>query len=446
MSRLNQKQQLGKEQPPITFGIELEGRFLAHTEQTDVGAVGPSMNLAIMAKLLQERSGLDVQEARRDKSTYSAWELTTDFSILQIEGEGMPFELRSPVLNVQTFFEIATIITALHELGRVFTDGNCGMHVHCGFSEYGFNLRTLQNVAAIVSGYEHIWKTLHETSRQDNIFCMNPSRGFMTSEGGEIANLTSHAQVATIFLTTHYQALRNLLIPSDQDCRNRAYNFLPVCPTWMSEYTTKTIEFRQHASTFDNSSITAWVITCIGIVEYSSQATDFQLQQLFSHMDEPEQAFGAAELLSAMGLDFSAAYYQPARLFPSIHVTERPTVDGAGAALIQAAIAMRPQAMRVIEAKRNELGHLKIEQAVLQLGPRFERQANVYVPFTESPYSMPYKELMNIAPPQVQSNSPTFGSSIFSHLEEDGDMMVRPFIPDFPEFPDFSFLPARPPG
>lgn len=393
-------------QPAITFGIELEGRFLPHPHHHS-GSL-ESFCLEELALLLRSKSGLNVltDDLSEEVSAHSTWSLTEDGSIMDVESEGLPFELVSRILTCspQAHAEINTMLTALHAIGKVSVDESCGMHVHVGFGHFGYPLRTVQNLAAIVVGFEPLFATLHPPHRSDTDYARNPSDGFMEPRGGDIANFPSHhSRVAAIMMTTHWNALQDLLGFD----RYQAYNFKPAYPTFDSKHTHKTVEFRAATGTFDVEAIIAWANVCTGLVCSASQATEVQLKATFRLLDSPD--LNASDLLSKLELSGPAQYYKT-RLFDRHENIEPLSPSPRGHVLINAAIDMRPETMADIESTRSLLGHKKIEAAVCEDAENWDYETLPWIPFEEFPYSMSWGQMIYEAHRTIRTRVPDDGS------------------------------------
>ncbi|KZF25273.1 hypothetical protein L228DRAFT_65688 [Xylona heveae TC161] len=85
-------------------------------------------------------------------------------------------ELKSPILPVsqESFEIIREVVMLLKRKFSLHCNLSTGFHVHVGYGQHGIPLRTLQNLAQVVTIFQPQIDSLHPPSRLDNHWCRRP--------------------------------------------------------------------------------------------------------------------------------------------------------------------------------------------------------------------------------------------------------------------------------
>lgn len=194
--------------------------------------------------------------------------------------------------------EVNAVLAALRELEAAYgvkfmTNSSAGFHVHVGYSDASTSasipvpLRTAKNVFLFATAFEPLIDTLHATPRiaipwekKERHHCY-PLSFFATKRrhGDElferlqfIERMQSYDDIGSAFFMPADE------MGGDEQCtgHNAAYNFDNLFPDEgngrYAETLTGTIEFRQHAGTFDFDAIVAWVELTTAIVRYAADS------------------------------------------------------------------------------------------------------------------------------------------------------------------------------
>jgi hypothetical protein len=260
---------------------------------------------------------------------YLSWEIKRDGSIrmpYDYEYKWFQMELTSPAFfycgeSIQEIMKICSLITSKY---RVDVNESTGLHVHVGNGHDNggkFSFRTLRALASFFWTFEPQLNTLHPPYRQDDHFFR--SMRAMTHWEGKHPHVPEPLDgLATFMGAKTPQKLADLT--NAQYGRN-AYNFfhsLEGCEGIFSSGK-KTIEFRQHESTFDQDRVKHWIKVVVGIVEFCRDAefypNDFtqlllkiESEDIRAPKEKPqlcEKGFTVIDLLIALKLYPSAEFY-----------------------------------------------------------------------------------------------------------------------------------------
>ena len=268
-----------------------------------------------MVDLLRE-AGFSVNDLY-SKSDFSNWTVDTDGSIdawpespWDPEYDGMHFygmELKTPVLlwseAQSALCQVQDVLDVVRRNFKIFTNTSCGLHDHVGNQDLGFPLRTLKNLAKLVTVFERQFESIHPSHRVYNLHCRSP--------GANFAGMTLRERLGTIGHAKHKEDLVSCMssCPST-DGWGFAYKFSNL----ITSRQIKTIEFRQHEATLDVREMGAWAILVCGLVEKCDEMSEEEVSGLiFRYIDDKEHTL--VELLCDLGLEDLAAYYRRRGLY-----------------------------------------------------------------------------------------------------------------------------------
>lgn len=199
----------------------------------------------------------------------------------------------------------------------ILVDDSCGLHVHVGQpSNAAFPIATLQHLAEIQAIYEEQISRLHPAYRRDQqdeiasnrqaffVECPDPiERTVKDDEGNLVTKLfeplfkSLDAVRAEIFddvaaARDPYQKLVSIM----GDRRAHIINWCHVNRSRGS----RTVEFRQHAASIDETGIFWWVRFCLGLVRLAGRNADSRVRCPVENWDSRIEV---EDLLAAVGLE-----------------------------------------------------------------------------------------------------------------------------------------------
>ena len=286
-----------------TFGVELEFvvRVLPQGGDLDqrTAVQDPIARLLIAG-------GFSVNDTRTSGS-YERWSVERDGSIRPEESDDpdpdprmayFGVELKSRVLPLDqtSFEEIRQVVDIVNLNFRVVKNWTTGFHVHVGNGNRGFPLRCLQNLAELVTIFEHQIHSLHPGDRIENFHCQPPSRSVYLHGNPFLA-------VSQIEMINDLEAFIDHMNPGD--FRFMAYNFLNL----QTPQAIQTVEFRQHEGTMNTEEILAWVEFTTGVVSYCHRIPPDRLMTLMLTFGV-DDSFSVLDLLRIIGKSHLIPYYR----------------------------------------------------------------------------------------------------------------------------------------
>jgi len=209
------------------FGIELE-----------------CFNVAINQVVLALRNvGINAHSSSYSGREYSVWQIKTDCSIQGVNG----FEVVSPILEGEAgISETIKVCKVLEQIGAK-VNKTCGFHIH--HSAQGYQLANFKNLFKRFVKYETAIDSLQPESRRanNNRFCMSNVTDNIIGTFRAINNCTNIRDMANLF-SSRYVKL----------------NF-------QSFVRMGTIEFRNHAGTFDAVKVENYIRFTGGMMEASAR-------------------------------------------------------------------------------------------------------------------------------------------------------------------------------
>ena len=190
-----------------------------------------------------------------DNKDYSKWLIVKDITIKSDYSNDIPFEIISPILNVNDMYDIYNLIFVLNEL-NVYVNNTCGFHIHIS-KDIGFELYEIKNIAKNYILFEECIDSFHSDTRKNNKYCksiVNNSEFIKVKSLQRKINWISHVN--------NFEDLLYLLNPGITD---RFYKL-----NFKSLKKKNTIEFRQHCGTIDINDIIYWMFFVILFIYESS--------------------------------------------------------------------------------------------------------------------------------------------------------------------------------
>ncbi|KAI5251263.1 hypothetical protein E4T42_04431 [Aureobasidium subglaciale] len=273
-------------------------------------------------------------EYQGSDNTYNAWVVTRDCSVrladdekefypnesivsdVELQGRILDFLNPTPCPHNQVWpcnnkplvwnwrDEISTIINTLKQRCnkpgfRVLVNGTCGMHIHVGRGNHGFNLDTLKNVMGMftafercfdallpvdrIAGYELFqavlprllgasmaqpWKpskgnnyTLPMSVRQFEVLGHELQIAYSNKNAQDWRTLVKYGASIPFWLQKIYATVRLEQLCEYSVCHSSSVNLENLHNAYVSPGKTgkKTIEYRLHPGTLDITEITAWI-------------------------------------------------------------------------------------------------------------------------------------------------------------------------------------------
>ena len=200
------------------------------------------------------------------ETDFSKWTVDTDGSVFPVNltEDWYAIELKTPVLipSDAVLGEVERAVKLLVSIFELFINRSCGLHVHVGNENRGFNIGTLKNFCSLITVFENQLNWLHQPHRLYNMYAVLPHNAFPrgSSSRQRLSSIDRLETVEDLILQFHLTA------GGDFD-KNMAYNFfnLQECLT----NPLRTIEFRQHQGTLDPRSISSWVRVACNLVRLS---------------------------------------------------------------------------------------------------------------------------------------------------------------------------------
>ncbi|MCJ1270925.1 hypothetical protein MMC22_010822 [Lobaria immixta] len=271
----------------LTFGVELE--FIASYNPADyedqrLNAEGKvwteELNLSLQQKYgilvrmhtiqILNESGFPTNGYEDTKgyenTDFSKWTVDTDGTVTSVETSGNweAIELKTPIFRTtRAALEIIErVAKLLVSKFRVFTNEKCGLHVHVGNEDRGFDLPTLKTFCSLITVFERQLESLHPPNRVQNPYAKSVRETFNRG-----ATLTQK-----LLIIDKLETVQDLIVRSHRthngDCNKyMAYNFFNLQEGFPDLL--QTIEFRQHRGTLDPKLITNWITVACDLVNIS---------------------------------------------------------------------------------------------------------------------------------------------------------------------------------
>ena len=255
-----------------SFGFELELIInLNNTCKNDrIGDV-----VILLNKHLNEiNSNIKFDYIDCHRKDYSKWLIVTDITIRPDEYIGVPFEIISPILNIDNMHDIFKLLFVLNKL-NVYVNRTCGFHIHIS-KDNGFEFNEIKNISRNYILFEDSIDLFHPFSRRDNTYCKS------------IVNNSEFVKVKSIQRKInwigHINNLEDLIYLLNPGLTDRFYKL-----NFKSLKKKKTIEFRQHCGTVNINDIIYWMFFVIlfiyrGSLKYEEKILQLNRKQKFLYL------------------------------------------------------------------------------------------------------------------------------------------------------------------
>lgn len=234
---------------------------------------------------------------------FSKWTVDTDYTVTAADNikNWYAVELKTPVLDCSgpALKQVETVVELLGSKFKLYTNESCGLHVHVGNEDRGFDLRTLQNFCSLVLAFRHQFDSLHSPDRLKNEY-VKPIRMEFDPEAPlreKLSFIDNSNTVDDLVSLMHHPNYDGYL----------AYGFLKLRDNPGIPF--RTIEFRQHQSTLDPERITNWVMMAYNLVgiAHNDSAGLSNLIEKHSH----KNSYTILDLFNDLKLPDLAKFYAP---------------------------------------------------------------------------------------------------------------------------------------
>ncbi|MCJ1300880.1 hypothetical protein MMC08_003679 [Hypocenomyce scalaris] len=302
----------------VTFGIELEIIIFYETNdylQRCNKAFGEGQHLIQRVEQTLQRHIVDVLRAYRFAVNHpnidntDNWTVSQDGSVKLDYGElppqlvgcdWFPLELKSPAYpySSKALTEVRRAVEVVRGKFRTIINNTCGIHIHLGNHDRGFDLETVKNLALLVTVFERQFNQLHPPHRISAYCCEAPTLRFPSHNIWEVARaieaIPSIEDFVYLFCTGG---------PAEGIKKDHAYNLCNLHYTGR-----RTIEFRQHTGTLDTDAILAWInMTCKLVIASHEVGPVGFIELVKEHANESD--FTVIDLLHNLGFEELAEYY-----------------------------------------------------------------------------------------------------------------------------------------
>lgn len=262
-----------------------------------------------MIQLLNE-NGFDTNDYEGTELT--KWTVDTDGTVtVAVDRDGWcAIELKTPVFfysDADALRKIEMVVELLVSNFGLFTNDNCGLHVHVGNENRGFDLRTLQNFCSLITAFDRQLDSLHPYDRLQTPYAKSTRKAFIPS-----ATLTENLSIIDRLIS-----VEDLVDQFHEYDKYMAFNFQNLQEN--VEKPLRTIEFRQHRGTLDPDLIIKWVKVACGLVHRSYLGGFRDL--IDTHMHDSN--YTAIDLFTDLQLRDLAEFYAP-RVFAQYGTDQYP--------------------------------------------------------------------------------------------------------------------------
>ncbi|KAF7917587.1 hypothetical protein BELL_0943g00030 [Botrytis elliptica] len=245
-----------------------------------------------------------------------------------------PIEIQSPayIYNEDNKQKVRNVLRCIDSVYRTNCDLSADIHVHIGNEQKGLDARTVRNFMAFVYTFENQIATIHPPHYMTQRAFSKPVRTHSLlaqvardyrakiEQLGAEESLREFDEDFIIDNILERDTVDDLvkLLSSPELEEDRLYNRLTysICNLQTdAEKVKKTIEFRQHKSTFDDEEVYHWITVCASLVHFASTVDEEVLRKFCKeHFYKTVDEFSIVEVLMALGRP-AQAYYYGIRLF-----------------------------------------------------------------------------------------------------------------------------------
>lgn len=255
---------------------------------------------------------------------FSKWTVYTDDTVHPIhESENWyAIEVKTPALDYsrEALEQVEKVVELLVSRFNLYTNEHCGLHVHVGNGDRGFDLRTLKNFCSLITVFDCQLDSLHPPDRLRNPHVKSTRRVFSpgTTPQHKLFFIENLEAIDGLIQMFHYTV-------EGEFSKHMAFNFFNLLEFVSVTHPLRTIESRQHRGTLDPKLITNWakVVCNLVALSYSDQPC-FRLL-IDEHIDD-DTMYTAVDLLTNLKLFDSAEFYAP-RVYPQCESAALPGPD-----------------------------------------------------------------------------------------------------------------------
>jgi hypothetical protein len=255
--------------------------------------------------------------------SHGHWVVQTDSTIEfppeDEEHDWWKIEVKSPpfIFCKESLDAILLACRVLTSSFRTNVNKSCGLHVHVGNGNDGFEFDTLRNLMAFLWCFEPVIERLHPPYRLNNKWCKSIRTSSNIGKRVKRFNATNVDILKRIFEETRLDELFRQMSEKDPYGRD-AYNTENLRFGMLGKEKV-TLEFRQHEGTLDGPRAVAWVQTVVGIFEFAADCDKFEMAAfLIEHAaleDGEGRVYEIEDLLRDIGLEEPAKFYSSRNRF-----------------------------------------------------------------------------------------------------------------------------------
>ncbi|TGO16127.1 hypothetical protein BPAE_0519g00020 [Botrytis paeoniae] len=245
-----------------------------------------------------------------------------------------PIEIQSPayIYNEENKQKVRNVLQCIDSIYRTNCDLSADILVYIGNGQKGFDARTVRKFMAFVYSFENQIATIHPPHYMTQRAFSKPvtthsflaqvardNRAKIEKPGAEesLREFDEDFIIDNILERNTVDDLVKLLSSPELE-EDRLYKRLTysICNLETeAEKVKKTIEFRQHKSTFDDEEVYHWITVCASLVHFASTVDEEVLRKFCKeHFHKTVDEFSIVEVLMALGRP-AQAYYYGIRLF-----------------------------------------------------------------------------------------------------------------------------------
>ncbi|TGO84527.1 hypothetical protein BPOR_0494g00030 [Botrytis porri] len=240
-----------------------------------------------------------------------------------------PIEIQSPAYfySEENKLKVRNVLQCIDSVYRTNCDLSADIHVHIGNGQKGFDARIIRKFMAFVYTFENQIATIHPPHYMTQRAFSKPVRTHSllaqvardyraeTEKSGAEESLREFDEdfiIDTILERDTVDELVKLLsspeLEEDRLFKRLTYSICNLGTD--AEKVKKTIEFRQHKSTFDDEEVYHWITVCASLVNFASTVDEEVLRKFCKErFHKTVDEFSIVEVLMALGRPAQAYYY-----------------------------------------------------------------------------------------------------------------------------------------
>lgn len=304
----------------LTFGIEIEfvvcykpetyqDGLLTAEGQLWTSEASPTLHqqcgILVRVHMIQILIDNGFPTNRFRETDFSKWTVDTDGSVTPADYQESWYsiELQTPILvpSVAAFEDVERVVLLLRSNFHLYTNESCGLHVHVGNENRGFDLGTLKNFGSLITAFEKQLNSLHPTHRLESSYAQSTKSAF--------PNISARERLSVIDRLPSIQDLIQQFHLNEEDCMDKymAFNFFNLQESLPKPL--RTIEFRQHQGTLDPGLIRSWAMVACHLVRLSITNGAAIRSIIDRHIDDT--TYTVVDLFRDLQLPDLARFYAP---------------------------------------------------------------------------------------------------------------------------------------